>query len=124
MHIAGGVDHPVDQVKRQDAFEAAHPEWRIWCDERYRWHAERDGERVDALDLRGLLDELDSRCDEEQLRHRYGDTYQIEQTGPLTWLAARRDGGGAVHANTPADLEAKIVADYDLRPVPRDGGVQ
>ncbi len=63
LRIAGGVDHPVDQVARQDAFEAAHPEWRIWCDDdrRRRWHAERDGERVDALDLRGLLDELEGR---------------------------------------------------------------
>ena len=65
LRIAGGVDHPVDQVARQKAFEAAHPEWRIWCDDdrRRRWHAERDGgEPVEALDLRGLLDELERRC--------------------------------------------------------------
>ena len=64
LRIAGGVDHPVDQVARRNEFEAAHPEWRIWCDDdrHRRWHAERDGERVDALDLRGLLDELERRC--------------------------------------------------------------
>jgi hypothetical protein len=65
LRIAGGVDHPVDQVTRQNEFEAAHPEWkdRIWCDEQYRWHAQQDGgERIDALDLHRLLDELERRC--------------------------------------------------------------
>ena len=66
LHIAGGVDHPVDQVARQNAFEAAHPEWRIWCGERYRWYARRDidggADTIMALDLRGLLDELERRC--------------------------------------------------------------
>jgi hypothetical protein len=58
-----GVDNAVDQVKRHRAFEAAHPEWRIWCDERLNWHAERDGsEPVEALELRELLNELDRRC--------------------------------------------------------------
>lgn len=57
-----GVDDAVDQVKRRIAFEAGHPEWRITCDERLHWHAERDGAGpVVAYDLRGLLDELESR---------------------------------------------------------------
>ena len=54
-----GVDNAVDQVRRRIAFEAAHPEWRITCDERLDWHAERDGAGpVAAGDLKGLLDEL------------------------------------------------------------------
>lgn len=59
-----GVDNAPDQVARRRAFEAEHPEWRIWCDgdRRRRWHAVRDGgEPVEAYDLHGLLDELESR---------------------------------------------------------------
>jgi len=65
LRIAGGVDYTVDQVARLNEFEAGHPEWRIWCDSdrSRRWHAERDGERVEALDLRELLNELERRCD-------------------------------------------------------------
>jgi hypothetical protein len=55
----------------------------------------------------------------DELVHHWGDAYQIEQTGPQTWLAARRDGQGAVHANTPDGLWDAIVADYDARPVAR-----
>ena len=55
-----GVDDAVDQVARRFAFQADRPEWQIWCDGQYRWHAQQDGgERIDALDLRGLLDELE-----------------------------------------------------------------
>jgi hypothetical protein len=58
-----GVDDAVDQVARQRAFEEAHPEWLITCDERLLWRAVRDGgEQAAALDLRGLLDELERRC--------------------------------------------------------------
>jgi hypothetical protein len=58
-----GVDNAVDQVARQRAFEAAHPEWRISCDERLRWRAVRDGSAiaVEAYELRELLDELEGR---------------------------------------------------------------
>jgi hypothetical protein len=55
----------------------------------------------------------------EELRHHWGEAYDIQQTGGVTWLAARRDGRGAVHANSPEDLEAAITADYKARPVPR-----
>jgi hypothetical protein len=57
-----GVDDAVDQVARLTAFEAAHPEWRIACDERRHWRAERDLYKpVLAYELRELLDELESR---------------------------------------------------------------
>lgn len=56
----------------------------------------------------------------QQLRHHWGDAYDIEQTGPRTWLAARRDGGGALHANDADELERAIGRDYLARPVPRD----
>jgi hypothetical protein len=66
LRIIGGVDHPVDQVARRRAFEAAHPEWTVSVDDRYTWHARRDGDggsdTVTAYDLRGLLDELERRC--------------------------------------------------------------
>ena len=59
-----GVDDAVDQVARRIAFEEAHPEWRITCDERLHWRAVHDGgEPVEAYDLHGLLDELERRCD-------------------------------------------------------------
>jgi hypothetical protein len=58
----------------------------------------------------------------EELRHHWGDAYQIERTGPDTWLAARRDGRGAVHANTADELMDAISRDYLARPVPRDAG--
>jgi hypothetical protein len=65
LHIVGGVDYPVDQVKRHRAFLEAHPEWLISVDERYIWHARRDSDggsdTVTADDLRGLLDELEGR---------------------------------------------------------------
>jgi hypothetical protein len=56
-----------------------------------------------------------------ELRHHWGDAYQIERTGPQTWLAARRDGRGAVHANTADELFQAISNDYLARPVPRTG---
>ena len=77
---------------------------------------------MDHRGPRGSFAESQARGELEELRWHWGDAYQIEQTGPATWLAARRDGKGAVHANSAEDLEAAIVADYDLRPVPRDGG--
>lgn len=68
LRIAGGTDHPVDQVARQNEFEAAHPEVTIrspletgtglfeasWSD------GGGEGRIADA-DLRWLLDELDKR---------------------------------------------------------------
>jgi hypothetical protein len=56
-----------------------------------------------------------------QLRHHWDSAYVIEKTGPATWIAARRDGRGAVHAHTADELMAKISADYIKHPVPRDG---
>lgn len=61
-----GVDGAVDQVVRKQEFEAAHPEWRIWCArDSHIWHAERmiDGgrDRLTRYSLRFLLDELDRR---------------------------------------------------------------
>jgi hypothetical protein len=55
------------------------------------------------------------------LRFHWSDAYVIERTGPVTWLAARRDGRGAVHANSAGELRDAIRADYERRPVPRDG---
>jgi hypothetical protein len=63
--------------------------------------------------------------DDEQLaelRHHWDTAYVIEQTGPSTWLAARRDGRGAVHADSADELFAAISDDYRKRPVPRDEG--
>ena len=77
---------------------------------------------MDHMGQRDTFAGRQARDELEDPRWHWGDAYQIEQTGPQTWLAARRDGKGAVHANTPGELDAKIVADYDLRPVPRDGG--
>jgi hypothetical protein len=57
-----------------------------------------------------------------QLRHHWDSAYDIQKTGPSTWLAARRDGKGCLHANTADELMAKISADYLARPVPRNGG--
>ena len=57
-----GVDNAVDQVARRIAFEDAHPEWRISCDERRHWRAERESYKpVVAYELRELLDELEGR---------------------------------------------------------------
>jgi hypothetical protein len=56
-----------------------------------------------------------------ELRHHWDTAYVIEQTGPSTWLAARRDGRGAVHASSADELFAAISADYREHPVPRDG---
>ena len=61
-----GIDAAVDQVVRQNEFEAAHPEWRIWCNrDNHVWHAERliDGghDNLVRYDLRSLLDELERR---------------------------------------------------------------
>ena len=57
-----GVDNAVDQTVRRREFEAAHPEWRISCDERLHWRAERESYKpVVAYELRELLDELESR---------------------------------------------------------------
>ena len=73
-----GVDNAVDQVKRRIAFEAAHPdEWRIWCDKRLDWHAERDGgEPVTAYDLKGLLDELDRQPSAPRGEHPYPEVLE------------------------------------------------
>lgn len=59
-----------------------------------------------------------------ELIWHWGGAYVIAQTGPHTWLAARRDGRGAVHANDAEGLYLAIRRDYAARAVPRQGGEQ
>ena len=63
---AGGVDHAVDQVRRRQAFERDHPDWRIGFDEASGlWRATRliDGgsDKLSRYLLRDLLDALEAR---------------------------------------------------------------
>jgi hypothetical protein len=53
------------------------------------------------------------------IRH-WGSAYRITGSGGR-WRAARRDGLGEVTAQSPAGLLDVIRADYQARPVPRDG---
>jgi hypothetical protein len=57
----------------------------------------------------------------EALRWHWGEAYMIGHDGERGWWAARRDKiGGLLTGADPAELEKAILADYSLRPVPRD----
>ena len=61
-------------------------------------------------------------ADLEVLRWNWGDAYEIRVAGGR-WSARRADGlGGLIVAAGPDGLREAILADYRLRPVPRDAG--
>ena len=56
----------------------------------------------------------------EALRWNWGEAYKIDLIDGR-WLAERLDGlGGPIEAGSPEELHTAIVADYELKPVPRD----
>ena len=66
-------------------------------------------------------------CGDEQrdrdladLRYHWGEAYVITLVSGM-FRAVRRDDGSAVTASTPGHLIAEIRADYQARPVPRQG---
>ena len=54
-----------------------------------------------------------------ELRHHWGDAYEITGRG-RDWRARRRDGKGELAAPDPDALVEAIRADYERCPVPRD----
>jgi hypothetical protein len=57
----------------------------------------------------------------EALRWHWGEAYMIGHDDERGWWAARRDRiGGLLAAADPGGLEQAILADYRLKPVPRD----
>lgn len=63
--------------------------------------------------------------DEEELadlKHHWGEAYNIARLGLETWVAQRRDSRSTVGAKTPARLLERIRQDYRERPVPRQAG--
>lgn len=63
--------------------------------------------------------------DEEELadlKHHWGEAYNIAHLGPETWVAQRRDSHNTVGARTPARLLERIRQDYRERPVSRQPG--
>jgi len=53
------------------------------------------------------------------LRHHWGDAYEITHPRRAVWLARRRDDGEILTAIRADALLAKIRLDYHARPVPR-----
>jgi len=56
------------------------------------------------------------------LKHHWGEAYNIACLGPETWVAQRRDSRSTVGGRTAAELLERIRQDYRTRPVPRQGG--
>jgi hypothetical protein len=55
------------------------------------------------------------------LQWNWGEAYLIGFDGEHGWWASRRDQiGGLLIEAGPDELRAAIIADYDLKPVPRD----
>jgi hypothetical protein len=51
----------------------------------------------------------------------WGEAYLIGYDDAHGWWASRRDQiGGLITEHGPDELRAAIIADYDLKPVPRD----
>jgi hypothetical protein len=74
----------------------------------------RDGtEQAEGGPKPGDEDALDA------LRHHWGEAYDITAEGGL-WRAMRLDElGGPIEGADPDELGRLIIADYDMRPVPR-----
>jgi hypothetical protein len=57
----------------------------------------------------------------KSLQWHWGDAYIIGRDGERGWWAARRDRiGGLLTGADPAELDQAILADYLLKPVPRE----
>ena len=55
------------------------------------------------------------------LRHGRGEAYLVGHDGEHGWWASRRDQiGGLITESGPDELWTAILADYQLKPVPRD----
>jgi hypothetical protein len=55
------------------------------------------------------------------LQWNWGEAYLIGYDGEHGWWASRRDQiGGLLTEAGPDELRAAIIADYELKPVPRD----
>lgn len=55
------------------------------------------------------------------LRWGWGEAYRIGADPERGWWARRRDDiGGDITADGPGELWAAVLADYALKPVPRD----
>lgn len=55
------------------------------------------------------------------LQFNWGEAYLIGCDAEHGWWASRRDQvGGLITEAGPDELRAAIIADYDLKPVPRD----
>ena len=63
-------------------------------------------------------------ADEQELaalQWNWGEAYLIGYDEGHGWWASRRDQiGGLITEAGPDELRAAIIADYDLKPVPRD----
>lgn len=55
----------------------------------------------------------------DNLRYHWGEVYRISFFEPDVWMAARRDTGEVLRADTPLGLRDLIVEDYTARRVPR-----
>ena len=57
----------------------------------------------------------------EAIRYGWGDAYEVGCDDARGWWARRRDGlGGDITAPGADELWSAILADYTLKPVPRD----
>ena len=55
------------------------------------------------------------------LQRNWGEAYPIGYDGEHSWWASRRDQiGGLLTEAGPGEFRAAIIADYELKPVPRD----
>ncbi len=55
------------------------------------------------------------------LEWNWGEAYLVGHDEEHGWWASRRDQiGGLITEAGPDELRAAIIADYDLKPVPRD----
>jgi hypothetical protein len=59
--------------------------------------------------------------DLDELRWHWGGAYLIARLGGR-WTAQRVDSRETISADTAAGLRDLITADYEAKPVPRDGG--
>lgn len=75
----------------------------------------------EAAPPQGAAGGTGSDCELAALRWGWGEAYRIGFDAARGWWAQRRDNqGGDITAGDPGSLGTAILADYTLKPVPRE----